>query len=232
MLKAMLRRPALIGSSAATLLLLTGTQPVATQQVTDQGLLVVRRGDDAIASEEFQIQTSSTGTQVTSTVSYPPRRTRVVITTTLALTGQNTPAAFESITRGGDRVLAQFGPRRVVFRRETSRGESAREYPAAARTLVVSDSIFAPYAMVAGIQPGPVRLSWPREDRHVDYELTVEPETTVVIRGRSLEARRFVLTSDQDRRECWFDSGGRLVRIRIPKDGIEVDRSWDGTTDY
>ena len=201
------------------------------QETIDEGVLVVRRGPETLAREEFLIQAISTGYQISSTVSYPPRRTRVVITTVLNLNSALQPTAFESAIRGGDRVLAQFGPRRIVFRRESARGESAREYPAAPRMLVVSDSVFALGALAGRLEQGAIRLLWPRADRQGDFDLTVEELGRVVVGGRQVEARRVVLSAESERREYWFDSSGRLIRIRIPSDGIEIDRSWDGTTD-
>lgn len=203
--------------------------PGAGQQVIDEGVLVIRRGREVIAREEFQVQVVSTGYQITSTVSYPPRRTRVVMSSVLGLNPTFRPVSYESSARGARRVIAQFGTRRVVFRRESERGESAREYPAADRMLVVSDSIFALVALAHRLADGPIRLMWPRTDRQEDYALAAEDLGTVQIDGRQVQARRMVLTAGSDRREFWFDSEGRLVRIRIPSDGIEIDRSWDGT---
>lgn len=211
------------------LTLLVFPLPGTGQEVIDEGVLLIRRGREVIAREEFQVQVVSTGYQITSTVSYPPRRTRVVMNSVLGLNTTFKPVSYESSARGARRVIAQFGTRRVVFRRESERGESAREYPAAERMLVVSDSIFALVALAHGLPDGPIRLMWPRTDRQGDYDLTSEDIGTVEIAGRQVQVRRMVLTAGPDRREFWFDSLGRLVRIRIPSDGIEIDRSWDGT---
>ncbi len=204
-------------------------RPGQASQVIDEGTFAVTRGGDIIAREEFRITRTSAGFQLTSTVSYPPRRTRVVVTSTLTLGLDSLPTVFESQTEaGGYRVVAQFGPRRLVFRTESERGESAREYPAAPRSFVVSDSVFAFYAIPPRRVSGTVRLTWPREDRRTDFELTTRDGGTPVIDGRSTHVTVVVLSSGADRRECWFDDAGRLVKVEIPSTGIVAERIWDG----
>ncbi len=154
-------------------------RPAQASQVIDEGTFAVTRGGDIIAREEFRITRTSAGFQLTSTVSYPPRRT-------------------------------------------------AREYPAAPRSFVVSDSVFAFYAIPPRRVSGTVRLTWPREDRRTDFELTTRDGGTPVIDGRSTHVTVVVLSSGADRRECWFDDAGRLVKVEIPSTGIVAERIWDG----
>ncbi len=204
-------------------------RPAHASQVVDEGIFAVSRGRDIIAREEFRVMRTSAGFRITSTVSYPPRRTRVVVTSTLTIGLDSLPTAFESQTQaGGYRVVAQFGPRRLVFRTESERGESAREYPAAPRSFVVSDSAFAFYAVPPRRASGTVRLTWPREDRRTDFELTTRDGGTLVIDGRSMHTTVVVLSSGADRRECWFDDAGLLVKVEIPSTGIIAERIWDG----
>ncbi len=195
------------------------------QDVIDEGILQVRRGQNVIAREEFRVLATAAGYRVMSTVYYPPRRPRVVISVVLDIGADSMPSMFQMTSeRGGWNVAAQFGARRTTFRVESPTGETAREHPTADRTLVVGDSVYAVYAILPGLQTGSVVLTWPKHDRQVEYSINHEPNQATVVDGRPMTLRQVILRADPDRRHLWYDPQGRLMKIELLQSGIVVER--------
>ncbi len=131
---------------------------------------------------------------------------------------------FEASNGDDRRVLAQFGARRLTIRTISAEGESAREYPAAGRNLVVDDSVFSLYAVPPGTASGPVRLVSPRNDTRTDYQLTDRGTESTLVAGERLSLRHLVFTAGTDVRHVWYDAAGRLMKVEIPSRRLVAER--------
>lgn len=221
---------------AAGMLLLLRTFPfgqpaMAQGRILDQGVLRVVAGGTEIAREEFTVTLGSAVAggarlRITTTAFYPPRRTKITISPYVELGPDSMPRMVQYAATNGDdeRILAQIGPRRLTIRRISSRGESAREYPGAPRTLIVDDSVFALYAVPPGTASGTVRLVSPRRDVREDYYLTNRGVEQTVVEGEWMELLHLVLTAGADVRHLWYDDSGRLMKVEIPSRQLYAER--------
>lgn len=220
---------------AAGMLLLLGTfpfEPAMSQgRILDQGVLRVVAGGTEIAREEFTVTVGSTvaggvGLRITATAFYPPRRTKITISPFVELGPDSMPRLVQYEATNGDdeRILAQIGPRRLTIRRISSRGESAREYPGAPRTMIVDDSVFALYAVPPGTASGTVLLVSPRRDIRENYDLTNRGVEETVVAGERMELLHLVLTAGVDVRHLWYDDSGRLMKVEIPSRQLYAER--------
>ena len=208
------------------------SEPAMAQgRILDQGVLRVVAGGTEIAREEFTITLGSAvaggaGLRITATAFYPPRRTKITISPFVELGPDSMPRLVQYEATNGDdeRVLAQIGPRRLTIRRISSRGESAREYPGAPRTMIVDDSVFSLYAVPPGTASGTVRLVSPRRDVREDYDLTNRGFEETVVAGQRMDLLHLVLTAGTDSRHLWYDDSGRLMKVEIPLRRLYAER--------
>lgn len=215
------------------LALAAGAAPAAGQSlVIDEGTLEVRRGDVVLARESFTVARTSAdrhaGWRIAATVHYPADQPRVTLSPIVELGPDSLPrmVQFDARDRGEQRVLAEFGRRRLTVRIISSSGESAREYPTPRRPLVVDDSVLSLYAVPPGLAPGRVRLTAPRQGVQSDYVLENRGLDETTLAGRRQQLVHLVLTSrsDDDARHLWYDQEGRLMKVEIPGRQLVAER--------
>lgn len=122
------------------------------------------------------------------------------------------------------RTFARFGARRVTIRIATIGGETAREYPNRANTLLADEWVLGLYAAAAATEPGPVSVLYPRAGTRVAGTLEDRgmEQTTMGAAGRTL--RHVVLTLPDDTHHIWFDGQGRLMKVAIPSRNLVAER--------
>lgn len=197
--------------------------------VIDAGAFVITRGADVVGREEFTIRhgrtESSDGYTISATATYPPRPSRVTLAAVTEVGADSLPTAvqFDVLGDGQRRVYARFGARRVTVRSVRPGGESAREFPAAGRQLVVDDSVFGLYAILPGRGPGPLDLIAPRQERRREARLSDLGTDRTVVSGVARMLRHFVLEAEGETRHLWFDEG-RLMKVDLPAVGLTAQR--------
>jgi hypothetical protein len=226
--------PVPLAASALALIAAVTASPLSAQtQTVDHGVLLVMRDGEVVGREEFAVRggtTSATaaGYTVASTALYPADRPERSLVSVVELGPDSFPTAVRLEIGNGEilRVAVGVGPRRITVRRGTATSESAREYPARERPIVLDDSVFAPLA---------IRPPGGRASRRLSLHGTLSDPIEVVDRGVEstlvAEARRSLqhvsLRFAGESVEAWYDESGRLVKIDWPGRRIRVIREPD-----
>lgn len=213
------------------LLALAATPLQGQQRTVDRGVLAIMRGSDVIGREEFAVHIGTAsaagpGLTVASTAVYPPYRPEKTLTSMVEYAADSFPVVARLDVGDGQplRVLIGIGPRRITVRRGSATTESAREYPARERTIIVDDSVFAPFAVRPPASGQPRRAlaldGTLGETVSVRYRGTAE--TRVGDRTASLEL--VVVTVGSETVSAWYDTTGRLQKLEWPQRGVSVVR--------
>ena len=145
-----------------------------------------------------------------STALYPADRPDRTLVSVVEVGPDSFPSVLRFEIGNGEklRVAVVVGARRVTVRRATETSESAREYPARERPIVLDDSVFAPLA---------VRPPSGRAARGITMDGTfgeaveIVDHVTIRLEGESVEA--------------WYDGAGRLMMVEWPRRGIRAVRA-------
>ncbi|MGH7735552.1 MAG: hypothetical protein ACREOE_18135, partial [Gemmatimonadales bacterium] len=182
--------------------------------------LVISAAGVEVGQEAVRIGAAGSGlpaTTLSGMARYPAVRARVQLTGTIERSGDGVLTAAQFDVQTPDhawRTYVQASARRLTIRTATEGQESAREYPFGPRTVVVDDSLFAPWiavAALAGERPVVVRAIWPRTGRR--GQLTLDRSTTP-------DGGTVVHVSGAASAEIESQRNGRLARIILPARGL------------
>ncbi len=200
-------------------LLLALAAPAAAQQA-DRGVYDILRGETALGREEFSIQPGSEGSAAGSTIAslarYPGSRPVVQIQAVLERKADGTVTALQVDTRQGGQVSRVYGAAvqdNLTIRQTTPAAESVREFPRSAGIVILDDSVFAFYRVVADratASGARLPVLFPRTARRGQLTATKTGPTTVEMTG----AVSGTLT---------VDATGRLLQV-ILSDGVSAIR--------
>jgi len=140
---------------AAVLLASLAASPAAAQEL-DRGVMDIVRGGTPLGREEFTVQQGTSGSPsgitIASLVRYPASRPAVQIQTMLERDPDGAVTALQIDTRqasGLSRVYGAAVQDHLTIRQTTPSAESVREYPRATGVVILDDSVFALYGVVA-----------------------------------------------------------------------------------
>lgn len=217
--------------AAVCWLVLAGAPPAGFgQQIVDEGALAVLRNGTLIAHEEFSVRRGRGGASehytVSSTAYYPPARPVRTIAAAVSLGADSQPATAQFDVTDGARqtILMSLGARRTLVRVRSETGESAREFPGAARRLVTHDSVFALYAVLPGVSPGTVHLVSSTTASRSPARLSDRGMEVTGVGATSRPLRHFTLDGADGARHVWLDEDGRLMKVEIPARGLVAVR--------
>lgn len=205
-------RLVLLASLVATPRLVAQVPATYTLSISDHGtetgreVVSIRPGPGGLPS-----------TTLSGIARYPAVRPRAQVTGTLdrGADGALVSAQFDWQTpEHAWRTYVQAGVRRLTVRTATEGRESAREYPVDARTVVLDDSLFTPWIMVAALAAGseaPIHAVWPRAGRRGDLQ---------VRRSTGADGGTTIRVSGDAAAEIDLAGDGRLLRVILPDRGI------------
>lgn len=192
-----------------------------------QGVLVVREDTVEIARETFRLTSSpsrgDTSWTLSTTIRYDRSRPIIVLNPVLVIGGDSLPRTLQydvADACGRRTILAQVGRGRVTVREVSPGVERAREYPAAGRTVILDDSVFALYLVAAWFAtPTPVSVTaiFPRQGRR--ETLTVRDDgvlATTVNRDPARLRRVTIVGGASGTVHVWINDEGRPLKIEIP----------------
>lgn len=197
---------------------LCSVSTLAAQQA-DRGVFTIQRGETSMGREEFTYQPSSDGDGggvLASLARYPAAGPVVQIQAMLEQGPGGVVVALQIDTRqpsGVNRVLGAALKDNLTIRQSTSAAESVREYPRAAGIVILDDSLFAPYGIVArrATSAGArMQVLFPRSGRRGQLTATRTDATTIDLNG--------VVTGT-----LTLDASGRLMRV-VRSDGVSAIR--------
>lgn len=200
-------------------LLLASATPAMAQE-SDRGVFDILRGETAIGREEFSLQPGSEGSAAGSTIAslarYPGSRPVVQIQALLERSASGAVTALQLDTRQGGQVSRVYGAAvkdNLTVRQTTPAAESVREFPRATGIVILDDSVFTFYRVVAdrATEAGArLPVLFPRTARRGQLTATRTSPTTIEMSG----AVSGTLT---------VDATGRLLRV-ILADGVSAIR--------
>jgi hypothetical protein len=202
----------------------------------DVGSFTIRRDGQRIGREQFSLRRAPSPDggvyELRAEASLGDRRTA----SRLETDSSGTPVRYAVEVRDGTVTTIRLGGQRVRGRFATlargTRGEAAREYMLAPGAIVLDNnayhqSIFLVRGRRAGVGArATVSAFAPLDNAQRDLQLTLEAvDDRVSIAGNSRPARRWrVVEPSGLARLLWADDEGRILRILIPAQAIEVLR--------
>jgi len=124
-------------------------------------------------------------------------------------------------------IYVRLEERRYLTRVLSERGEQQRESRAAPGTLVLDTGVAHQYYFLAARLPsggGTITVMVPREGRQFDLQVTEIGQESLVLGGVSRTARHLRLEGNQETRDVWLDSEGRVLRVDHPALGYSATR--------
>lgn len=202
----------------------------------DEGTFVVREDTVEVAREAFRLSAGrlaggGSGWSLASTVRYDRTRPVVVLSPILEVGADTLPQALQydvADPRGPVRILGQLSRGRFTVRFLARATEKAREFPANGRTVVLDDSVFAPYLFAAWrAAPTPVAVTaivprGARRETLLVQDLGVE---TTTLNRDPAALRHITVTGGANRLvHLWLGTDGRLLKVEIPSRRLSAQR--------
>ena len=198
---------------------LAAARSIAAQSAASYALTISQNGNE-IGREQVTVRPGrgdQSGTTLVGVARYPATRPRVQLTGTIerASDGTFTTAQFELQTLDHAwRTFVAPNGRRITVRTATEGRESAREYPADQRTVLLDDSLFTPWLAIPALVPDSgtsLAALWPRSARRgtIWVQRTPRADGGAVLR---------VTGAIDATIEC--SSDGRVLRIILPPRGV------------
>lgn len=194
--------------------------PLAAQATSDRGVFAIQRGEAPMGREEFSMQPGSDGSGSGSTLAslarYPAAGPKVQIQAMLERNAAGAVVALQMDTRqpsGLSRVYGAALKDNLTIRQTTPTAESVREFPRATGIVVLDDSVFAFYQVVAErATPAGERLQvlFPRSGRR--GQLTAKRSAPTIIDVTGVVSGTLTV-----------DASGRLMSV-VLSDGTSAIR--------
>lgn len=204
-------------TSHLLLLAALSSSSLAAQDV-DRGVFSIQRGETPLGREEFSVQptTGSQGSTLASLARYPGAGPKVQIQAMLERNPAGALVALQLDTRAPGGVTRVYGAAlkdNLTIRQTTPTAESSREYPRASGIVILDDSLFAFYQVVAErATSAGARLPvlFARSGRRGQLTATLSTPTSIEMTG--------VVSGT-----LTVDGAGRLQRV-VLSDGVSAIR--------
>jgi hypothetical protein len=193
--------------------------PLAAQQ-SDRGVFTIQRGEKPLGREEFSVAPGadggSKGWTLASLARYPAAAPTVQIQAMVERNAAGAVTALQVDTRapgGISRVYGAATKDNLTIRQSTSAAESVREFPRSAGIVILDDSLFALYQVVAEAATASgarFPVLYPRSGRRGQVTAVRSSPTTIDMSG----AVTGTLT---------VDPSGRLMRV-VLANGVSAIR--------
>jgi hypothetical protein len=211
--------PALLfRSAAAALWAVCSAVTPAGAQVADRGVLIIRQGQQEIGAERFATGGRAPGDSISANASYPALRPVTELSLNLVRGPKTTGWQLARFGPGGSaQIFAVLSRSRLILRVVERGAERASEMPGSPATVLLADSLFAPYLQIvplAGDTPRSLSAVFPQSGSRVSFTATrVTDSTGTRIR---LEGGLQGIIELGDK--------GELLRISLPAKALEASR--------
>jgi hypothetical protein len=225
-----MRRPVLPALAVVAL----SAAPLHAQQFLDAGTFLLMIGGAEAGRVEYAIRPNPSrqgepGVLLVATARLRGRELQHA----LELSATHVPVSFQQTEtvagRPVRRVAAQLAGTRFSIRVTSADGESAREFPVRPPVSVLGDEDYAGFYFVPRAEQGAPRsvtIVRALDARAVQATVENQGPDTVTVGEQTLGAQRFVLRmADGDERAFWFTSGGDLLRVANPRQGLVATRA-------
>ena len=203
----------------------------AAAQTIDQGVFQLTVNGEALGSEEFVIQRTGSGAAQTTLARSTLTLSGSTISTQLQVTGPELSVFRYSVQVTGEDArsvnVARTG-NRLQARTVAPWGEELREYRATAGTLLLDRGVAHHYFLLGpllGQVPGSAHVVSPLAETEETLSGFQLDSGTRQVAGEPVEVRILRMQGRSGRREAWFDSAGRLVRVSDEASGFVAERA-------
>lgn len=215
----------------AATVVLSSAAGAQSSALVDEGTLMVTRNGAPIGRESFRVvRAPAPGGQVyraTGQSALGDNRS----TSTLGTDSAGVPVSYEFELSQAGQIIQQLSgrgrPGRVSVLLRTKSGEVAREYASSNGALLIDEDVFHHFFFVPLIaaQHSSVNVIAPRVAEQTRFSISDRGEEGLDVGGRSLRARRWVLTGpDGATQDVWVDDKGRLLKVVIASRGMVAMR--------
>lgn len=230
------RRPAL--AAVATVLAgLLSVAPVAAQQVQelDAGRFAILLDGSRIGTESFAIRREGNAVKAVGRITPEPGTDLSALEVRLQTGPDFRPNSYALRSQGGsvDRVDGVWSGDRLRLHLSTEAGERWKEFLTRGGVVVLEPGVAHHYDLLfRQLPPDPVGSTVaaiiPSRNEQLTVRVTGSARESVEAGGTTVDAVRYDLEIDGERRSAWLDDGGRLVRVAVPDRSRTYVRLPDG----
>jgi hypothetical protein len=220
--------------SLGALVFLPALETEAQAVTLDEGIFQITIDGRPSGTEEFSIRRSGTGANAqiiaAGEILMEVPEGRLDLRPALRADGGDMAVSAYQIRISGHRqeeINVTLAERRYLSNVRSERGEQEREFRATAGTLLLDTGVAHQYYFLSTRFPsggGTAPVIVPREGRQFDLRVTEVARETVTIGGQPIAARHLRLEGNQDVRDLWVDSEGRVLRIEHAASGYVATR--------
>jgi hypothetical protein len=221
------------------LAILLQTPGLRSGRPIDEGTFVVRQDTVEMGREAFRLVAGRVspgagagGWTLATTVRYDRLRPVITLAPILEVSADTLPVALQydvSDPREPVRILGQLGGGRFTVRFLSRASERAREFLANGPTVVLDDSVYAPYVFVAwqaGASPLSLTAIVPRGLRRETVVAQHHGRATTVLNRESTTLQHVTVRGGANGLvHLWLDESGRLLKVEIPTRRITAERA-------
>ena len=221
----------------ACILALALLQGSPAGSLIDEGVLIVRIDTLEVARESFRLSRGrlsrgDTGWVLASTIRYDRARPVIVLAPILEVNRDTMPATLQydvADPRQPSRILGELGRGRFTIRLVARATERAREFATGPRTVVVDDSVFAPYIFAAwrAAASGDVTAIFPRALRRETVQVRDLGQASTTLNRDPARLRHITIgggSRGEETLHVWLDDAGRLMKVEIPSRHLIAER--------
>jgi hypothetical protein len=212
-----------------------------TQEIAD-GTLIVRQDTIEVAREAYRLVAgrlgsglgagAATGWTLTSTIRYDRVRPVVTLAPILEIGRDSLPVALQydiSDAREPIRILGTLSGGRFTVRFLSRGSERAREFLASGPTVVLDDSVFAPYVMAAWLaRPTPTTVTAivPRSLRRESLVIEDHGNASTLVNRETLTLRHVTVSGGPNHVvHLWLNGRSGIMKVEIPTRRFVVERA-------
>jgi hypothetical protein len=208
---------------------------LALQGPIDTGTFVVRQDTTELARETFELRViergGGPGGWALAARSRYGGDPAVTLLATIDIAPDSSPWSLEfevADPRRPLRILGQASPERFTVRTLGRRSEGAREYRLAGRTVILDDSVYAPYLFVAWqARAGrvvTVTALLPRAERREMLSVEDLGMVGTTLNHDPATLRHLVVSGGAANVDVWLDATGRLMKVDVPSRALRIER--------
>jgi hypothetical protein len=215
-------------------LLLPSSHLTAQSVTVDEGVFRITVDGAEVGSETFAIRRSGTGADAqiiaTAEIQMEMPEGALDLRPALQASGGDMAVSAYQIKVSGHRqeeVYVTLGDRRFRTSIRSERGEQEREYRATPGTVLLDTGVAHQYYFISSRIDGgngSIPVIVPRESSQFDLTVTHVGDERIQIGGEGVDARHLRLEGNQETRELWVDSDGRVLRLEYPSGGYVAER--------
>ena len=227
--------------TALWVVLLLGMQD-ARNQTLAEGTLIVRQDTVEVAREDYRIVVgrlgtglgagATTGWTLATTIRYDRVRPVVTFAPMVEIGRDSLPVALQydiSGQREPVRILGTLGGGRFTVRFLSRGSERAREFLAGGPTVMLDDSVFAPYVLAAWLaRPTPTTVTAivPRALRREPVVVQDHGAAATMVNREAVSLRHVTVSGGPNEIvHLWLDGRGGIMKVEIPSRRLVVERA-------